>query len=133
MQDITARQVRNAIREHPYRHVNEVELHRGLAQVLAGMGLEPVREVILSDKDRIDMLVDLPRVGGRPVRLGIEAKIAGTPGDVRRQLLRYSAHDRVDELLLVTSIYRHMTELAPFRGALGGKPFQIALLQRGLL
>lgn len=133
MQEITARQIRNALRDHAYSHVNELELERGIEQVLTGMGLAPERQVILSEKDRIDMLVGLPRADTDPARLGIEVKIAGKPGDVHRQLLRYASHDRVDELLLVTGVYRHMTALAPLGGELGGKPFQIALLHRGLL
>lgn len=131
--DITARRLRNALRGYSYHHANEIELHRGIAEVLTGLGLAPEREVRLSSRDRIDFLVDLPRAAASAARLGIEVKIAGRSPDVWRQLTRYAGHDRVDELLLVTTIARHARDLSPLGGQIDGKPLQVCLINRGLL
>jgi hypothetical protein len=142
---ITTRKIRNALREHRYAHANEIELHGGVEQVLTGMGLTVDREVRLSDRDRIDIMTDLPRRNGPPVRLGIEVKVKGSADGVARQLFRYASHDRVDALILVTTMYRHMSGVLPFatpvvhpndagaRWLLGMKPFEVALISRGLL
>lgn len=133
MQDITARDLGILLRGHSYRHANEVELHRGIEEVLTGRDLAVQREVHLGKSGRIDMMVDLPRAGRPPVRLGIEVKVAGQSGSVRRQLAGYAEHEQVDELLLVTTVYRHARDLAPLDGQIGGKPLRVALINRGLL
>jgi hypothetical protein len=83
-----------AIRGHRYRYTNEDELQEGIAAALAQCGLEPLREVRLSDTDRIDILVD-------PV--GIEVKVAGSQTHPWDQLKRYAEHDAIKALVLVTN------------------------------
>lgn len=133
MQELTAWDLGHVLRGHSYRHANEAELERGVEEVLTGRGLTARRQVHLGKSGRIDMMVDLPRADGPPVRLGIELKVAGQASAVRRQLAGYAEHDQVDELLLVTTVYRHGRELAPLGRQIGGKPLVVALVNRGLL
>lgn len=132
MQELSPRDIRNLLRAHQYRHANEIELHGGISDVLTRAGLTPQREVHLSERDRLDFLVDLPRAGGPPVTLGIEVKIAGEPGDVRRQLERYAGSDRVGELMLVTTRYKHLLAI-PRVLDVGGTPtpVTVTLINRG--
>ncbi len=145
---ITVRHIRDAVNRKRFGYANEVELHRGLAQVLAGLGLTVEREVRLGGPDRIDITVDLVRPAGRRIRVGIEAKIAGQAGSVRRQLSRYARYPQLDALMLVTSVRRHTAEMvahaelatpggpgadAGARWVLAGKAFDMVLLDGGLL
>jgi hypothetical protein len=100
-------EVRSIVDAHRFRYTNEDELQEGLALALTRAGHQVEREVRLNDRDRIDLLVGTA---------GIEVKIAGQPGRVVEQLRRYAEHDRISELVLVTSRVRHQ---AP--GALNGK------------
>lgn len=142
---ITVTQVRAAINRHQFRHANEEELEAGIAFVLGELGLPVDRQVRLDEHSRIDLVTYLPRPAADPIRLGIEVKIAGKPGDVRRQVQRYAEFDTLGALLLVTTIYRHMIEVvgaslasadggpAGARRLLSGKPFDTVLINRGLL
>lgn len=142
---ITVSRIRREIRAKEFRHARETELHDGIQEVLEGLGLPVRREVTLDEKNRIDLTTDLPRTEGRPLVLGIEVKIAGKPGDVRRQVQRYSQFAQLGALLLVTTIRRHMAEVmacatsAPLdtaagsRWRIGDKPFDLVLINRGLL
>jgi len=119
--DQTAEAIAELIRGRQFVYANETELHAGLAEVLADRGLSLRREVRLSAQDRVDLLVALP---GRA--LGIEVKIAGAAGDVRRQLRRYAASDQIDELMLITTLRRHLAGLGD---DLAGKPLTQVLLR----
>jgi hypothetical protein len=142
---ITLQRLRVELRRRRYAHTNEFELHTGITEVLAGLGLIVLREVELDRNNRIDLVTGLPRPAGPPVVLGIEAKIAGVGGDVRRQLWRYTDFPQLDALLLVTSIQRHMAAVMSYAepapdgnepGAvwqLNGMPFGVALINRGVL
>lgn len=107
-----------------FNYVDEHDLHRGITALLSENGVTvgaDDREVSLSPRDRIDFLL--------PSGLGIEVKVAGTPGDVWRQLGRYAGHERVARLLLVTTRARHA------RGGpleLAGKPVGYIVLRGGL-
>jgi len=141
--EITVRDVRNALRDKEYRHANETELERGIDEVLTKMGLTVRRQVRLSERDRIDLATELPRTDGPAIRVGIEIKVQGPAHTVRRQLTRYTEHDEIDALLLVTTMYKHMFEISPHtedcppghragaRRMLAGKPFELVLLRRG--
>jgi hypothetical protein len=119
----TAQHIADLVRRQTFAFTNEVELHVGLAQLLTDQGLIPRREVQLTDADRVDLMVDLD---AGP--LAIEVKIAGANGDVRRQLSRYAASDQVAELMLITTLRRHLTGLGP---RIGGKPLTRVLLRGG--
>lgn len=75
-----------AIHANRYRYANEGDLQQGLAVALERSGLTPAREVRLSPRDRIDLLVD---------GVGIEVKVASSTASVLRQLTRYAASDRL--------------------------------------
>lgn len=107
-----------------FRYRDEIELHDGIAACLTEAGI-PVdatdREIRLSARDRIDFLL--------PGGLGIEAKVAGRPGDVWRQITRYAQHPRVRSLLLVTTRARHAVD-APT--TINGKTITVCVLRGGL-
>lgn len=65
-----------------------------LAVVFADAGIIAEREVVLSPRDIVDFMVD---------GVAIELKIKGSRKAIYRQLERYAEHDRVHEILLLTS------------------------------
>jgi hypothetical protein len=109
----TLDQVLAAIRGHRFRYTNEDELQEGIAAALASGGLKPMREVRLSDADRIDLFVD-------PV--GIEVKVAGSQTHPWDQLKRYAAHDAIQSLVLVTNRPYTLPD------EVGGKPLRVVSL-----
>jgi hypothetical protein len=94
----------------------EAELQAAIADAMRAAGLPCEREVPLTPRDRIDLLVD---------RVGIEVKVAGSLHVVARQLQRYAASDRVDELVLVTTKGAH----ARMVDELGGKPVSVHVVR----
>lgn len=64
-----------------------------------GMGASP--EYRLSDKDRVDFLLDTERIG-------IECKVDGGLPVVAQQLLRYAEHELITGLILVTRRNAHL-------------------------
>lgn len=119
--EVDVEHVLGLLRAHRYGYADEREFHVGIEAVLRGAGIPARREVVLSRRDRIDFLL--------PGGLGIEVKLAGTPGDVLRQLRRYAASAQVTGLLLVTSRARHVRGL-PDR--LGDTPLRFLLVRGGL-
>lgn len=107
--------VADAVAAARYGYVNEDELQAGLAQALVAAGHDVTREVRLSGRDRVDLLVD---------RTAVEVKIAGTPERVLAQLARYAECEWIDDLVLVTTRARHRN-LPP---TVGGKPLRVVVL-----
>ena len=105
-------QIATDLRSFKFNYSTEDELQEALHAALAEAGHSPIREVRLNRHDRIDLLV-----GG----VGIEVKVAGSTGEVLRQLKRYTAHDAIDALILVTTCVRH----GALAGAEIGKPFEV--------
>ncbi len=142
---ITVLSVRNAIDEHQFNHANETELHEGIVQVLTGLGLTVQREVRLNDWNRIDLTTTVADPAGAPLTLGVEVKVGGNSGSVRRQLVRYTGCGQLGALLLVTTVQRHVAEVMPYAVAAGdpagtgarwllrGMPFDVSLIRRGVL
>lgn len=89
--------VADAIRSFDFRYGDEDQLQQGLAAALESEGFDVKREVRLSARDRIDLVVG---------RVGIEVKVAGAASSVARQLARYAQHD-LEGLVLVTNKLRH--------------------------
>ncbi|MGH2878927.1 MAG: hypothetical protein ACRDK4_04880 [Solirubrobacteraceae bacterium] len=102
-----------ALRAVRFNYGDEDRLQEGIAAALAAVGFDVEREVRLSARDRIDLLVG---------RVGIEVKVAGSPGSVANQLLRYAKSDRIDGLVLVTSRVRHLAPMVL------GKPIEVVQL-----
>lgn len=103
-----------AIRGASFSSGTEAELQDGLARVLEQQGA--VREVQLGPEDRIDFMVG-------PV--GVEVKTKGGISPLTRQLLRYSQHDRVGALVLVTTRESYRLQLPR---DLNGKPLHVISL-----
>jgi len=97
-----------------YRFCNEKELQDGIERVLIEDGYSPKREVILSNRDRIDFMVD---------RIGIEVKVGGSTSAIIRQVHRYAQHDSLDAILVVTTRSRHSLP-----ATISGKPVWLVYL-----
>lgn len=93
----------SVLRAYRFRWADEADLQAGVHGALTASGYNPEREVRLSARDRIDVLVGT---------IGIEVKVA-RPGSVApaervtTQLQRYAAHEQITELILVTTTVRH--------------------------
>jgi hypothetical protein len=104
----------DALAAWSFTYSDEYALQDGIASALqrAGFGLE--REVRLSGRDRVDLLVG---------RVGVEVKVGGSPTRVLAQLRRYAESDRIDGLVLVTSQMRHRIP-----AEINGKPVERVLV-----
>lgn len=91
----------------------ERDVHEVLARVFADGGVSFAREVALSKTDRIDFLIEGV--------VGVEVKVDGSLSSVTRQLHRYAQHERIRELVLVTTLMRHRALPTSF----GGKPIHV--------
>lgn len=109
------RSVTDVVRTARFSFGDEDALQAGIADALINAGYAVAREVRLTARDRIDLLVH----GG----IGIEVKIAGSASAARRQLARYAEHESIKELILVTRSARHT---AP--ETLNGKPVTVVNL-----
>ena len=76
----------------------EKTLQEDIESVLRESGISFNREFPLSKRDRVDFLVG---------SVAIEVKIKGSKTDVLRQLFRYAEHDRIREILLITTKAAH--------------------------
>lgn len=98
-----------------FRYADEEQLQEGIEAALVASGVIPVREVRLTPRDRIDLMV-----GG----IGIEVKVGSDAAAVLRQLRRYAASPEVTSLILVTSRARH----AAIPDEIDGKPVRVVSL-----
>ncbi|HYD58943.1 MAG TPA: hypothetical protein VEC35_01215 [Noviherbaspirillum sp.] len=113
------RAVTNLIEVSKLSLTDEKQTQVQIATVLDAGGVEFEREARLSDKDIVDFLVD----GG----VAVEVKIKGQRKAIYRQLERYSAHESVKAIVLVTSVCMHLP------ADIGGKPASVASLSKGWL
>jgi hypothetical protein len=104
-----------AIERNSYSYTCEDELQQGLAAALCKTH-HVEREVRLSSRSRVDLLVDGDLV--------VEVKVAGTADALVRQVSRYSLSPRVAGLVVVTSRVRHLA-VPPI---LNGKPLAVVSL-----
>lgn len=103
-------------------HLDEVSLQDRIAQSLTEAGLKFEREYILSPRERVDFYIP-------ELLTGIEVKVAGSADSLNRQLGRYAASDKIERLIAVTTKRTHAA-LLPRR--IGGKPFEVVIIERGL-
>lgn len=101
--EITAEEVINVIAAHNYRWSNEDDLQEAIRQVLLESGLVAQREVRLSDRDRIDLLIDGIGIEVKAPRIGSKQPVSR----VVTQLARYAQHVEIRDLVLVTTTHRH--------------------------
>lgn len=78
-----------------YRFSCEVELHKGIAQVLDGAGITYAREHVAGPQDRFDFLLDSGIV--------IEAKTQGSLANALIQCSRYLQREDVSAVVLVAT------------------------------
>lgn len=76
----------------------------GLAFTAEGI---PHRREVTRGADRIDFVVG---------RVGVECKVAGSVADVIRQLHRYGQWEELDEIVLVTTLARHLSVARELNG-----------------
>ncbi len=99
------------LRSYRLRFGTEAQLHEDLASLLTKEGFYFVRELRLTEAERIDFY--LP-----DCMIGIECKVDGGPTEVAAQLLRYAESPEINELLLITSKRSHLLSV----DQLSGKP-----------
>lgn len=102
----------------------EKDVQAAIAATLEAAGIAFEREVRLAPGDIIDFLVEQEAPAPR---LGIEVKIKGARRQILRQLERYAACDRIDELALVSSVAMGLP------AALAGKRLHVVSLGRAWL
>lgn len=95
--NITAAVVAELLSHYRFGFHHEKDLQQGLSLALTAEKIKHEREVYLGVAGRLDFLC----VGG----LAIEVKLAANkkPAALLRQLEKYAAHERVTEILVVTS------------------------------
>lgn len=80
------------------RTTDELELNGAVRSLLDAAGIAYEAEVRLTERDRIDFLTDNA--------VGIELKTKGSTAALVRQLERYAQSERVDVLVVVTTLRR---------------------------
>jgi len=84
-------------KSYRYQIGSEIDLQRGLEQVLSQHGIAFCREYSLQpDYGRIDFY--LP-----DYKCGVELKVKGAPSEVLRQLYRYAQSPDISALILITT------------------------------
>lgn len=119
---ITVDDVAAYLRGLKFNYVDEAELQEALAAALRKRGWPFDREVVLSGRSRIDLLMT------KPWCIGIEVKIGGTAAAALEQMARYAKSDRVASLVLVTD--RMQAGVQP--ESINGKPIRVVNLMGGL-
>lgn len=114
----TTAEVARILRLHSFHYADEEQLQRGVADALTLAGAPFTREVRLDQFSRIDFMVHAA------YEIGIEAKIASAASSVSRQVDRYLKDDKVDGLVLLTTLRRHK----PLAGTRLDKPVEVVWL-----
>jgi hypothetical protein len=94
--EFALRQVSGVLREVAFRFASEVQLHDLVDQVLAGKGLEFVRERQVDQKNRLDFW--LPELA-----IAIEIKVDESMTPALRQVARYLELPGVEGVLLAST------------------------------
>ncbi len=105
--------IRKQLSDYRFDYSTEAKMQEQVYSLLLPI-VDCRREVILSPRDRIDLLTDCG--------IGIECKVKGSAPVIVGQLLRYAEHDAVKALILVTSKRLHLTSELFREQAVLGKP-----------
>lgn len=116
---LLARRIVTALQSSRIGVSTEASAQKDAAEALTRAGLEVRREVGLSARDRIDLMVGA---------VGIEVKVKGSRREIFRQLERYAESDQIAALVLASS-----SAWPAGISTIGGKPFFHASLVRGWL
>lgn len=111
-------EIAQVLRSVRFNYANELQLHEGIEAVLLEAGYNPLREVRMGPRNRIDFLV---------ADIGIEVKIGGTAAHARRQLERYAKHDAIGSLIFATTRRAHALETPEL-----DKPVELVILNGGI-
>jgi hypothetical protein len=98
---------------------NEMVTQARVAQILSEAGFSFAKEFRFNGEDIVDFLVD--------GRIAVEIKIKGNRKAIYRQLERYSKHERVTSVVLLTAISMGLPM------DINGKPAYVGSLSRGWL
>ncbi|MBY6055349.1 hypothetical protein [Leisingera daeponensis] len=100
---------------------SESSAHDGVEAGLRAAGFHVEREVRLSPRDRVDLMIG-------PVAVEVKVKKSQGRRQIFKQLQRYAEHERVGALVLAAAASwpRSMTEV-------DGKPLRLASLSQGWL
>lgn len=109
---MTAQHLAYVLARCAFRFSDEKDLQAGIAEAFTSQSIPFEREVRLDVGDIVDFMVGTTAV---------EVKIKGSLASVTRQLHRYAQHDRVKELVLVTSLLR----LGNQPDTMNGKPLRV--------
>lgn len=100
---------------------HESDAQEQIAAALRGAGIECEREVRLGERDRVDILAG---------RIAIEVKTKPVSSPVLwRQVQRYATHDRVETVIVASTLYRNVAGLPE---ELAGKPIIPVVIGRVL-
>lgn len=94
----TVDEIVSALKSYVIPADNESAMQSVIERVMKIRGYDHVREVVLSDTDRIDFMVGA---------IGLECKVAGTAAAVMAQCGRYLDHACIESLILVTTKATH--------------------------
>ena len=117
---MNARDLRDLLGSFRFQYADEIQLQDGIARVLKDSHIEFEREFRLSQRDRIDFMVE---------KVGIEVKVGHPLASVMRQVHRYMQSSEVEELLVVTNRCRH--SIIP--QIINDKPVEVLFLAWGML
>lgn len=108
------------LKNYRYRFTSEKELQDGVELVLKNNSIDYEREYWLSGEDKIDFFVE---------GVGLECKVDKPVQSVLRQLHRYTHHEEVTSIILITNRAKHLG----MPSSLNGKPVAVhSLLLGGL-
>lgn len=114
---MTPEAIVSEILQHRYRFQREIDLQDGIMQVLVAAKVPFAREHCIDgvQADRVDFMLN---------DVALEVKTAGSISSVMRQLHRYSQHESVAAIVLVTSRAMHNRMPESFNG----KPVHVVYL-----
>jgi len=116
--EASAREIVAVLRRCRLRVGNESAMQISIGQALTDGGIEHEREHRLSAADRIDFMIG---------SVGLEAKTRCNKRAIFRQLQRYSEHDAIEALILVTGTAMGLP------AAINGKPIYLVATGRAAL